>query len=150
MVMVLSWCITLNTKWQMIQLHKCMLGVRFDHYYELGRHAFGPKLGSWIVLSQQLIVQVGGDIVYMVTRGEVSEKVLGNGTYSTMAWVGCLSRGRVENVSYAYKESSGADYMFRVFNALGQISSAYAGHAVVLEIQATIPSTPKKPSKVAM
>lgn len=40
--------------------------------------------------------------------------------------------------------------MFRVFNALGQISFAYAGHAVALEIQATIPSTPEKPSKVPM
>lgn len=40
--------------------------------------------------------------------------------------------------------------MFRVFNALGQISFAFAGHAVVLEIQATIPSTPEKPSKIPM
>jgi len=40
--------------------------------------------------------------------------------------------------------------MFRVFNALGQISFAFAGHAVALEIQATIPSTPEKPSKIPM
>ncbi|KAJ6431883.1 hypothetical protein OIU84_019206 [Salix udensis] len=40
--------------------------------------------------------------------------------------------------------------MFRVFNALGEISFAFAGHAVVLEIQATIPSTPEKPSKIPM
>lgn len=40
--------------------------------------------------------------------------------------------------------------MFRLFNALGQITFAYAGHAVVLEIQATIPSTPEKPSKIPM
>lgn len=40
--------------------------------------------------------------------------------------------------------------MFRVFNALGQISFAFAGHAVALEIQATMPSTPEKPSKVPM
>jgi len=40
--------------------------------------------------------------------------------------------------------------MFRVFNALGQISFAFAGHAVTLEIQATIPSTPEKPSKIPM
>lgn len=71
-------------------------------------------------------------------------------SYSTIAWGGCLSRGRVENVSYAYKKTSGADYMFRLFNALGQITFAYAGHAVVLEIQATIPSTPEKPSKIPM
>lgn len=40
--------------------------------------------------------------------------------------------------------------MFRVFNALGQISFAFAGHAVVLEIQATIPSTPDKLSRIPM
>ncbi|XAR65401.1 hypothetical protein NMG60_11009523 [Bertholletia excelsa] len=71
-------------------------------------------------------------------------------SYSTIAWVGCLSRGQVENVSYAYKKTSSADNMFRAFNALGQISFAYAGHAVALEIQATIPSSPEKPSKVPM
>lgn len=42
------------------------------------------------------------------------------------------------------------DGMFRVFNALGQITFAYAGHAVALEIQATIPSTPEKPSRGPM
>lgn len=72
------------------------------------------------------------------------------GSYSTIAWAGCLSRGQIDNVSYAYKRTSDADNIFRVFNALGQISFAFAGHAVVLEIQATIPSTPEKPSKVPM
>ena len=64
--------------------------------------------------------------------------------------MGSLSRGQISNVSYAYKKTSSADYMFRVFNALGQISFAFAGHAVALEIQATIPSTPERPSKVPM
>lgn len=61
-----------------------------------------------------------------------------------------MARGRIDNVSYAYKSTSPVDYMFRVFNALGQISFAFAGHAVALEIQATIPSTPEKPSKKSM
>lgn len=74
----------------------------------------------------------------------------GRCSYSTIAWAGSLSHGRIENVSYAYKHTSSADYMFRVFNALGQISFAFAGHAVALEIQATIPSTPEKPSKILM
>lgn len=73
-----------------------------------------------------------------------------NCSYSTIAWAGSLSHGRDEDVSYGYKKTSSADYIFRVFNALGQISFAYAGHAVALEIQATIPSTPEKPSKVPM
>lgn len=70
MVLAVSWCMTLNTMWQMIQLHECVPGVRFDRYIDLGRHAFGPKLGPWIVLPQQLIVQIGCDIVYMVTGGK--------------------------------------------------------------------------------
>ncbi|KAJ0038579.1 hypothetical protein Pint_23311 [Pistacia integerrima] len=196
MVLAISWFMTLNTMWQMIQLHECVPGTRFDRYIDLGRHAFGPKLGPWIVLPQQLIVQVGCDIVYMVTGGKCLKKfvemVCTNCTpirqsywivifgslhfflsqlpnfnsvagvslaaavmslsYSTIAWVGSLAHGRVENVSYAYayQSTSSVDYMFRVFNALGQISFAFAGHAVVLEIQATMPSTPDKPSRIPM
>ncbi|XP_051144706.1 lysine histidine transporter-like 6 [Andrographis paniculata] len=195
LVMVVSWCITLHTMWQMVQLHECVPGTRFDRYLDLGRHAFGPNLGPWIVLPQQLIVQVGCDIVYMVTGGKCLQKffqivcsthcaqfrqsywicifgalhfflsqlpdfnsvsavslaaALMSLCYSTIAWVGCLSKGRGSEVSYGYKKTSGGDYMFRVFNALGQITFAYAGHAVALEIQATIPSTPEKPSRVAM
>ncbi|KAI4368990.1 hypothetical protein MLD38_017485 [Melastoma candidum] len=79
MVLVVSWCLTLNTMWQMIQLHECVPGIRFDRYLDLGRYAFGPKLGPWIVLPQQLIVQVGCDIVYMVHRREVPQEVHGDG-----------------------------------------------------------------------
>ncbi|CAN0876440.1 Lysine histidine transporter-like 6 [Linum grandiflorum] len=194
MMLVVSWCLTLNTMWQMIQLHECVQGTRFDRYIDLGRHAFGKKLGPWIVLPQQLIVQVGCNIVYMVTGGQCLKKFMEIACssctpikqsywilmfggihfflsqlpnfnsvagvslaaavmslcYSTIAWVGCVSHGRAEDVSYEYKESSRADSVFRVFNALGSISFAFAGHAVVLEIQATIPSTPDKPSKIPM
>ncbi|GFP90713.1 lysine histidine transporter-like 6 [Phtheirospermum japonicum] len=76
MVMVLSWCITLHSMWQMTQLHECVTEVRFDRYVDLGWHAFGTKLGAWIVLPQQLIVQVGCDIVYMVTGGKCLMKFM--------------------------------------------------------------------------
>lgn len=76
MVLVLSWCMTLNTMWQMVQLHECIPGTRFDRYLDLGRHAFGPKLGPLIVLPQQLIVQVGCNIVYMVTGGKCLKKFM--------------------------------------------------------------------------
>ncbi|GLT73086.1 hypothetical protein SLA2020_449680 [Shorea laevis] len=194
MVMILSWCMTLNTMWQMIQLHECVPGTRFDQYLDLGRYAFGPKLGPWIVLPQQLIVQVGCDIVYMVTGGKCVKKFMEIActhctplrqsywilifgslhfflsqlpnfnsvagvslaaaimslSYSTVAWAGSLAHGQVDNVSYAYKNANPTDYMFRVLNVLGQISSAFTGHAVALEILATIPSTHEKPSKVPM
>lgn len=76
MVLALSWCLTLNTMWRMIQLHESVPGMRFDRYIDLGRYAFGPKLGPWIVLPQQLIVQVGCDIVYMVTGGKCLKKFM--------------------------------------------------------------------------
>ncbi|RVW90790.1 Lysine histidine transporter 1 [Vitis vinifera] len=37
--------------------------------------------------------------------------------------------------------------VFTFFSTLGDVAFVYAGHNVVLEIQATIPSTPEKPSR---
>jgi hypothetical protein len=68
-VLIISWVITLYTLWQMVEMHEIVPGKRFDRYHELGQEAFGEKLGLWIVVPQQLIVQVGVDIVYMVTGG---------------------------------------------------------------------------------
>ncbi len=68
-VLIISWVITLYTLWQMVEMHEMVPGKRFDRYHELGQHAFGEKLGLWIVVPQQLIVQVGVDIVFMVTGG---------------------------------------------------------------------------------
>lgn len=71
-------------------------------------------------------------------------------SYSTIAWAASLDKGVQENVQYGYKAQSTAGTVFNFFNALGTVAFAYAGHNVVLEIQATIPSTPEKPSKVPM
>jgi len=60
--------------WQMVEMHEMVPGKRFDRYHELGQHAFGQKLGLWIVVPQQLIVEVGGDIVFMVTGGKSLKK----------------------------------------------------------------------------
>jgi hypothetical protein len=69
-VLVLSWIITLYTLWQMVEMHEMVPGKRFDRYHELGQHAFGEKLGLWIVVPQQLMVEVGVNIVYMITGGK--------------------------------------------------------------------------------
>lgn len=53
-------------------------------------------------------------------------------------------------MEYGYKAKSTAGTIFNFFSALGDVAFAYAGHNVVLEIQATIPSTPEKPSKGPM
>ena len=55
-------------------MHEMVPGVRFDRYHELGQHAFGEKLGLYIVIPQQLLVQVGTCIVYMVTGGTSLKK----------------------------------------------------------------------------
>ena len=58
----------------MVQMHEMVPGKRFDRYHELGQYAFGEKLGLWIIVPQQLTVEVGTDIVYMVTGGQSLKK----------------------------------------------------------------------------
>lgn len=71
-------------------------------------------------------------------------------SYSTIAWVVPLEKGAKPDVDYSYNAKSTSDAVFNFFTALGDVAFAYAGHNVVLEIQATIPSTPEKPSKGPM
>ncbi|KAH6774359.1 lysine histidine transporter 1 [Perilla frutescens var. frutescens] len=196
-VMVISWIVTLYTLWQMVEMHEMVPGKRFDRYHELGQHAFGEKLGLYIVVPQQLVVEVGVDIVYMVTGGKSLQKFhnlvckdKGNCkdikltyfimifasvhfvlshlpnfnsisgislaaavmslSYSTIAWGAALKKGVQPDVQYGYKATTTAGTVFNFFSALGDVAFAYAGHNVVLEIQATIPSTPEKPSKGPM
>ncbi|KAJ6719251.1 LYSINE HISTIDINE TRANSPORTER 2-LIKE [Salix purpurea] len=172
-VLFLSWVITLYTLWQMVEMHEMVPGKRFDRYHELGQHAFGEKLGLWIVVPQQLVVQVGVNIVYMVTGGKSLKKFHDlvcsdckdiRLTYFIMIFASLqfvLSHlpnlNSISVVSLAaavmslsYKASTKTGAVFDFFAALGDIAFAYAGHNVVLEIQATIPSTPEKPSKKPM
>ncbi|GAB2280585.1 hypothetical protein Dimus_015215 [Dionaea muscipula] len=193
-VMLLSWIITFYTLWQMVEMHEMVPGKRFDRYHELGQHAFGEKLGLWIVVPQQLIVDVGTDIVYMVTGGKSLQKIhnivckdckpirltffilifgsvhfvlshlpnfnsisvislaaaVMSLSYSTIAWAASLSKGVQSYVNYTPRGTTTAARTFNFFSALGDVAFAYAGHNVVLEIQATIPSTPEKPSKGPM
>ncbi|KAF3431098.1 hypothetical protein FNV43_RR25828 [Rhamnella rubrinervis] len=192
--LILSWIITLYTLWQMVEMHEMVPGKRFDRYHELGQHAFGPKLGLWIVVPQQLVVEVGVNIVYMVTGGKSLKKfhdtvcpsckpikttffimifasaefvlshlpnfdsitgvslaaAVMSLSYSTIAWAASLNKGVQPNVDYSYKASTTTGAVFNFFSGLGDVAFAYAGHNVVLEIQATIPSTPEKPSKGPM
>nr|XP_018676022.1 PREDICTED: lysine histidine transporter 1-like isoform X1 [Musa acuminata subsp. malaccensis] len=193
-VLILSWIITLYTLWQMVEMHEMVPGKRFDRYHELGQHAFGDKLGLWIVVPQQLVVEVGVNIVYMVTGGKSLKKfhdvvcpdcksikltyfimifasvhlvlsqlpnfnsisgvslaaAVMSLSYSTIAWGASVDKGKQAKVEYGYKARSTAGTVLNFFSALGDVAFAYAGHNVVLEIQATIPSTPEKPSKKPM
>ncbi|ESQ34152.1 hypothetical protein EUTSA_v10007648mg [Eutrema salsugineum] len=193
-LMVMSWVITLYTLWQMVEMHEIVPGKRLDRYHELGQHAFGEKLGLWIIVPQQLIVEVGVDIVYMVTGGKSLQKVhqllcsdckdirttywimifasihfvlshlpnfnsisiislaaaVMSLTYSTIAWAASVHKGVHRDVEYSSRASTTPGNVFNFLNAMGDVAFAYAGHNVVLEIQATIPSTPEMPSKIPM
>jgi amino acid permease len=76
--------------------------------------------------------------------------VIASCSYSTIAWGATLNKGVQPDVDYSYKASTKTGAVFDFFSALGDIAFAYAGHNVILEIQATIPSTPEKPSKKPM
>lgn len=69
-------------------------------------------------------------------------------SYSTVAWV--ISAYDISNHGNSCVANSSPRTAFDVMNALGIVAFAYAGHNVVLEIQATIPSTPEKRSKHEM
>ncbi|XP_020571952.1 lysine histidine transporter 2-like [Phalaenopsis equestris] len=196
-VLILSWVITLYTLWQMVEMHEMpdsVPGKRFDRYHELGQHAFGDKLGLWIVVPQQLIVEVGVDIVYMVTGGKSLKKfhelvcpgcshiklsyfimifasvhfvlaqlpnfnsisgvslaaAVMSLSYSTVAWAASGAKGLQPEVDYSLTGKNTTENVFNFFTALGDVAFAYAGHNVVLEIQATIPSSPERLSKKPM
>ncbi|OIS97887.1 PREDICTED: lysine histidine transporter-like 2 [Nicotiana attenuata] len=193
MVMLLSWIITFYTIWQMVEMHEMIPGKRFDRYHELGQYAFGEKLGLWIVVPQQIIVEVSTCIIYMVTGGKSLKKfqeilfpnakpikltyfimifssfqfilshlpnfnsissvsfvaAILSMTYSAIAWTVSLKESGRE-VSYDPRSEKTSDNVFMFLSALGNVAFAYAGHNVVLEIQATIPSTEDEPSKKAM
>ncbi|KAJ0826066.1 putative amino acid transporter, transmembrane domain-containing protein [Helianthus annuus] len=133
-VLVISWVVTLYTLWQMVEMHEMVPGKRFDRYHELGQHAFVlSHLPNFNSISG---VSLAAAVMSL--------------SYSTIAWTASLDKGVQPDVEYGYKAKSTVGTVFNFFSALGDVAFAYAGHNVVLEIQATIPSTPEKPSKGPM
>ncbi|TXG53457.1 hypothetical protein EZV62_022626 [Acer yangbiense] len=151
-----SWVITFYSLWQLVELHEVVPGKRFDRYPELGEHAFGPKLGYWLVMPQQMLVQVASDIVYMVTGGKSLMKfveiVAGSTFHGTRQTYFILIFAAVQFVLSQTPNFAAvmSVRVFDFFNGMGTIAFAFAGHSVVLEIQATIPSSPEVPSKKPM
>ncbi|XVF45617.1 hypothetical protein PTKIN_Ptkin02bG0221000 [Pterospermum kingtungense] len=71
--------------------------------------------------------------------------------YCTIIWIVSVVEGRLPGVSYnPVKANSEVTRIFNVLNALGIIAFAFRGHNLVLEIQATMPSDEKHPSRVPM
>ncbi|KAK9129309.1 hypothetical protein Sjap_009796 [Stephania japonica] len=71
--------------------------------------------------------------------------------YCTMIWIISIDKRGARDVSYdTLKGKSSVANAFRAINALGLIAFAFRGHNVVLEIQGTMPSTEKCPSRIPM
>ncbi|KAJ1703072.1 hypothetical protein LUZ63_002851 [Rhynchospora breviuscula] len=71
--------------------------------------------------------------------------------YCTLIWVLSVSKGQVAGVSYdLVPAKSDLDRVLDILNALGIIAFAFRGHNLVLEIQSTMPSSLKHPSRVPM
>ncbi|KAJ6692946.1 LYSINE HISTIDINE TRANSPORTER-LIKE 8 [Salix purpurea] len=71
--------------------------------------------------------------------------------YCTLMWMVSVNKDRLPGITY--KPVRGAkeiDRFFEVLNSLGIIAFAFRGHNLVLEIQATMPSSEKHPSRVPM
>lgn len=73
--------------------------------------------------------------------------------YCTMMWLVSVTEGRLDGVSYdpvRPKPDTNIAWFFSILNALGIIAFAFRGHNLTLEIQATMPSSEKKPSHKPM
>ncbi|XLS73966.1 hypothetical protein HN51_030831 [Arachis hypogaea] len=156
--MILSWIITLYTLWQTVEMYKIVPGEkRNDGYHELGQEAFGKKLGLWIVhetfclsckqirTTYWIIVFVSVNLVLAQIPNFNSISAISVGaavmslSYSTIAWTASIKKEISKNINYIVKIKSRSDGVFNFFFALGDVAFAYAGHNVVLEIQATMP-----------
>ncbi|KAH7518320.1 hypothetical protein FEM48_Zijuj09G0158900 [Ziziphus jujuba var. spinosa] len=71
--------------------------------------------------------------------------------YCTIIWVVSVAKGRLPMVSYnPVRHGSQTEQVFDILNALGMIAFAFRGHNLILEIQSTMPSNEKHPSRVPM
>ncbi|KDP36841.1 hypothetical protein JCGZ_08132 [Jatropha curcas] len=72
-------------------------------------------------------------------------------SYCTLIWAVSIVQGRPVNISYDPPEAkSHTARLFSILNALGIIAFAFRGHNLVLEIQGTMPSSAKQPSRLPM
>ncbi|KAL4313939.1 hypothetical protein AHAS_Ahas15G0035200 [Arachis hypogaea] len=135
-VLVLSWI--------------CMLYIMDDYCCnELGQYAIGERLGLWIVLLQTFVMDVGMDIIYMITGGNSLKKA---------HQILCKDRKPIRTTyfimifaSLSFNSIIGVSISAAVmFICLGTLAFGYAAHNVLFEIQAIVPSRPEKPSKKAM
>lgn len=71
--------------------------------------------------------------------------------YCTLIWVLSVCKGHPVGLSYeSVPVESDAVRVCTILNALGMIAFAFRGHNLVLEIQGTMPTSTKQPSRIPM
>uniref|UniRef100_A0A803P8F0 Amino acid transporter transmembrane domain-containing protein n=1 Tax=Cannabis sativa TaxID=3483 RepID=A0A803P8F0_CANSA len=130
------------------------------------------RYGKWLVFGlEQLMVEVGVNIVYMITGGNckpikttffmimmfgsihfILSHHLPNFNSITIISLIAAVTSLIEllNLVSLSRQRSRPRCHLCSTTRLGDVAFAFAGHNVVLEIQETIPSTPDKPSKKPM
>ncbi|GFY83076.1 lysine histidine transporter 1 [Actinidia rufa] len=154
-VMVISWIVTLYTLWQMVEMHEMSTwSLEGNHYRNstvwCAKTAKNIKLTYFIMIYASVHFVLSHLPNFNSISGVSLAAAVMSLSYSTIAWVAAVDKGVVKDVDYSYKATTTVGKVFNFFSALGDVAFAYAGHNVVLEIQATIPSTPEKPSKGPM
>ncbi|WJX30393.1 hypothetical protein P8452_18938 [Trifolium repens] len=152
-VIIVSWLVTFYSLWQLVQMHELVPGKRFDRYFDLGEHVLKGKFGYWIIMVQQLIVQLLLSQIpnFNTLKGISLLAAFMSVCYSLVACATSIAKGIEHHPShYGVRSHTTAGKTFDIFNALGTIAFAFAGHSVVLEIQATLPTSEEKPSKIPM
>lgn len=138
-VLVISWMLTLYTLWQMVEMHEMIPGKRLDRYHELGQEAFGEKLGLWIVVPQQLIVEVGVDIVYMVTGGKSLMKF-----YNIVCKGQCVMKERISAWIAIFASVHFVLSQLPNFNSIAGVSLA----AAIMSLRSARPYSPSPSQKL--
>ncbi|RVW50900.1 Lysine histidine transporter-like 8 [Vitis vinifera] len=84
-------------------------------------------------------------------RRHLTHRFISAVTYCTVIWVVSVTKDRPHGVSYdPVKPTSDVARLCGILNALGIIAFAFRGHNLVLEIQGTMPSSAKHPSRKPM
>nr|GEV64958.1 lysine histidine transporter-like 8 [Tanacetum cinerariifolium] len=143
----------LYTIWLLISLHESVPGTRYSRYLHLSIAAFGVKLGKVLTIFPVMYLSAGTCVMFIITAAIVSflGAIMGVG-YCTIIWVDIIATGRVAETVYdpPHTVTSEASRIQSILSALAIISLVFRGHNVVLEIQATMPSTPNRPSIMLM
>ncbi|XVE48785.1 hypothetical protein DITRI_Ditri01bG0030600 [Diplodiscus trichospermus] len=86
-----------------------------------------------------------------ITRVSLTGAIAAIG-YCTMIWVLSITKGRPNGVSYTIPDAAktGMTGVGNILNAIGTIMLAFRGHNLILEIQGTLPSDSKHPSRKSM